>query len=237
MGNYKEGYLNLTLKEDTPMDIILLIADLASYDDDHNSNSYQRENRIKKLKNKNNNELFKSQYLSWLILDIFENITFETKDVDGKYGWHYFAGYKTNILLEESNSKKNIENFTKIYHKILDEDICYEDAIQYIIKRKFKRINFYIRYNSKYYDNEFEKILNFLKPYIEETEECLGEIYDEDGFLRKNYYLNESTFEKIIAKQKHMCKGCPNEPRDEVKCKNYKFCSIAYNNGKNNITQ
>ena len=34
MGNYKEGRLDFTLKEDTPMDIIMVAVDLADYNDD-----------------------------------------------------------------------------------------------------------------------------------------------------------------------------------------------------------
>lgn len=234
MGNSKTGYLNLTLKENTPMEIILLMADLASYDDDRNSNLSQRENRIEKLRDKDKHELFgKYSYLLWLILHIGEDIDFEIKDINGEYGWYNFYGYKANILLEESGLEKNIENFEEFYCKILDEEIYYQDAIQYISKHKFKRINFYIRHCSKYYNNEFDKIFDFLKPYIEETEECLGEIHDEDGFLRKNYYLDESIFKKIIAKQKYICEGCPNKTRDDVKCENYDFCNIAYENGRN----
>lgn len=234
MGNYKTGHLNLTLKENTPMEIILLLADLASYDDDRLPNSNFRKERIEKLKNKNNHEIFNSLYLDYLILDSSEDINFEIQNPDGKFRWYNFNGYKANILLEESGLEKNFENFEKFYCQTLDEDIRYQESIQYISQHKFRKINFYFSHGSKYYDNEFDKIFNFLKPYIEETEECLGEIRDEDGYLGKDYYLHETTFKKIITKQKYMCEGCPNKfgRKDNVKCENYEFCSIAYDNGQ-----
>lgn len=231
MGNYKEGYLSLNLKKDTPIEIILLMADLLDYSDDiFSTKIHTREERIKNLRYKNEDNLFKSENLSFIRSEIY----FEIKNLNNKFEWFDLDGYKASVLLDESGFEKNIKNLEKFYCNMLDEEKKYQKTIEYIIKHKFRKIGFYFYIYSKNYDNEFDKIFKFLKPYIEETGECLGKIHDEDGFLRKDYYLNENIFNKIIEKQIYMCKGCVNERyiQDNVKCKNYEFCSIAYDNGK-----
>ena len=187
MGNYKEGHLDIILKENTPMEIILLMMDLANYNDDiFSPEKKTREERIARLKYKNQDELFKSEYLDWVHLDII----FEILGIDNKFDWYTYEEYEAYILLNESGLENNLKNLEEFYYDVLDSDKKYHKVIEHILQHKFRKIKFHFSICSKYYDNELDKIFEFLKSYIEETEECLGEIHDEDGYLGKEYYYN-----------------------------------------------
>ena len=233
MGNYKEGRLDFTLKEDTPMDIIMVAVDLADYnDDDYLPDKETRKERIGKLKHNNSDALFKSEYLDWIHL----NLSFRMKDLDGSHFWDDDYFYRAYVRLIDSGFDVNLSNMEDIYCKSLEEVLTCEEMRQCVMRHKFDQVRISITYCSKYYDNEFDKLFNFFKPYIEETDECLGEIHDEDGYIRKDYYLDGSIYNRIIEKQKLMCEGCPAKRgrQENVKCENYEFCSVAYDNGVKN---
>ena len=51
MGNYKEGYLELYLKKDTPFTVIESLVDLSYFDGDFKNGKDLRAERIQRLKN------------------------------------------------------------------------------------------------------------------------------------------------------------------------------------------
>ena len=55
-------------------------------------------------------------------------------------------------------------------------------------------------------------------------------VEDEDGYLRKDFYLDSNLFNKEMQKRKVVCEGC----RKYVKnydCDNYIYCSEAFARG------
>lgn len=221
MGNYKSGFLDLDIKEDVDINELIPILSLASPDNNYD----KKEERI----NKNREKLPNSKYLDRVSLDV----KFLT-DFFGEDHWLSYDYYMAYVELKESGLSITRENFEEVLWRCLDKDfddqVKYEDFINDIKKKMYKKIHFSFSCTTKQYDGEIKKIFLYMKEFMEETNELVGEIKDEDGFLFEQYYYNDNILKEILETQEKMCIGCSRKPKD-YKCKNYKFCIIAYKNG------
>lgn len=90
-----------------------------------------------------------------------------------------------------------------------------------------------IRFCMKGYNQLGEKYINWLKPFMDnKLSNYLGEIKDEDGTYKKQFFIDDTILKKEIDSRKYICNGC-NNFNENFLCDNFDICKRAYNIGFN----
>lgn len=250
MGNYKEGFLEIPLKNNTPLSIIEPFIILQNYETDKflQDGKTSKDARISKYlkylkdmgnktayscgldKNKENLiVLMKSLFLDRVIVEVHFNILlpwcnefFEIDDI----------GYVAYCDYMHSKLDKTMENFDKVYGMYSDDraKITYRKVHSAFKSREFSNVVIRVRICSKQYDNEFDKIVEYLRPYID-SDDVIGKIKDEDGWLNKKFF-KDSREDVDLAVMKYSCVGCPSY-NEGVNCDEFINCQRAFVNGIN----
>ena len=227
MGNYKQGYLELYLKKDTPFTVIESLVDLSYFEDDFKKNKDLKAERIQRLK-KNRKEKFFKGAIERLYIEVEPVVKELDVTINGQidlkgyvvYSYcvdHYITDLK---MFEDLYCDNNFTNGIGI--------TAIKSALK---KRRFEKIAVMVSVNSKGYNGEFDDLIEYLKPYLVENHpNKLGHIADEDGYLCKDFYLDIDYFNKEMSKRKVICKGCRKFTTD-CDCENYMFCSEAFAKG------
>lgn len=250
MGNYKEGFLEIPLKNNTPLSIIEPFILLQNYETDKflQDGKTSKDARIikylkylKELDNKkayycgldSNKEnlivLMKSPFLNRLFVEVRFNILLpwcnEFFEID-EIGYVAYCDYMHSKL------EKTMENFDKVYEDYSEhkEKITYRKVHSAFKSREFSNVVIYVRICSKQYDNEFDKIVEYLRPYID-SDDVIGKIKDEDGWLNKKFF-KDSREDVDLAVMKYSCIGCPSY-NEGVNCEEFIDCQRAFVNGIN----
>ena len=226
MGNYKEGYLDLYLKKDTPFTIIESLVDLCYFDGDIKKGNNYREERIQRLK-KNRKEKFFKGNIENLHIELspmnksIDSAPNGIMDLEAYVAYSYCVDhYITDLKMFED---LYCENFTK--------GISITSIKSALKKRRFETICVFVQVNSKVYKTEFDDLIDYLRPFlIESHPNRLGHIEDEDGYLCKDFYLDADYFNKEMLKRKFLCESCKRYKLN-YDCENYNFCSEAFAKG------
>ena len=227
MGNYKEGYLELYLKKDTPFTVIESLVDLSYFDGDFKNGKDLRAERIQRLK-KNRTEKFFEGNIENLHIELSPQIKGLDSTLNGMIDLKGYAVYSYCI----DHYITDLKMFEDLYCDDTFTNGIGITAIKSALKkRRFEKIFVEVRVNSKRYNTEFDDLIDFLRPFlIENHPNKLGHVEDEDGYLRKDFYLDSNLFNKEMQKRKVVCEGC----RKYVKnydCDNYIYCSEAFARG------
>ena len=205
MGNYKEGYLELYLKKDTPFTVIESLVDLSYFDGDFKNGKDLRAERIQRLK-KNRTEKFFEGNIENLHIELSPQIKGLDSTLNGMIDLKGYAVYSYCI----DHYITDLKMFEDLY---CDDNFTNGIGITAIKsalkKRRFEKIFVEVRVNSKRYYTEFDDLIDFLRPFlIENHPNKLGHVEDEDGYLRKDFYLDSNLFNKEMQKRKVVCEGC-----------------------------
>ena len=82
----------------------------------------------------------------------------------------------------------------------------------------------------KGYKNLCEEFIDWIKPYANIKYNYLGNIHDEDGYMNKDFFLDDTEFKKEIEKTKIVCGDCE-KFCETAFCNNYFYCKKAFDKG------
>lgn len=228
MGNYKEGYIQVYLRADTPMTVIESLVDLMYFPSDYKNNKDLKSERIERLKNTRKEKFFKGE-IDRLMVDIDPTFapldTHNVQTLDMNFYVvhcycldHYITDFK---MLEDLYCD---ENFTK--------GIGITAVKNALKKRKFTNLWVRVSVNAKQYTSELDDLMDYLRPYlIQDHPNKVGHIHDEDGYLNKDIYLDRDLVNREIASRKYLCGGCEKYQKN-YDCPYWKRCFRAYEIGK-----
>lgn len=238
MGNYKEGFLEIPLQKDTPLSVIEPFVILEHFfgDKDLKNDRTSRESRIERYiqsikKSSGNNEklltMLSSAAIGRLYIDIHFNIFLpwcnEMFEID-ELGYVAYCDFMSRPF------DKTMENFNKLYEFYSNKDLTFRKLNNNVKLKTFYNVILYIKVCSKQYSDEFDKIINFLRPYID-SDDILGKIQDEDGYLNKKFF-KDSREDVDLAVMSFCCPGCKSY-NPGVNCDDFYSCKIAFKNGIN----
>ncbi len=229
MGNYKEGYIQVFLRNDTPMTVIESLVDLMYFPSDYKDGKDLKSDRIMRLKNTRKEKFFQGE-IGRLMVEIdptfmpLESHSLQTLDMN-LYVIHCYCldHYITDFKMMEDLYCD--EKFT--------QNIGITSVKKALKKRKFSNLWLRVLVNAKQYTSELDDLIDFLKPYlVKGHENKVGHIKDEDGYLNKDIYLDKDFFKKQLISRKYICEGCE-DYKPNFDCENWKKCKTAYEKGLN----
>lgn len=146
-------------------------------------------------------------------------------------------------LINETWNEFSFE-FGKIYGKKESNGEMYIDCVyekEYLEDIKLYQIpepevsGLYISINirtKKYIKDSFDTFLSFIYPYMSDDNPMyLGNIRDEDGFYRKDYFFDENQAKQNLENRIKFCDGCE-MLKGVVPCSYEPICRRSYEIGK-----
>lgn len=231
MGNYKEGFLEVVLKPDTPLEIKEAILNIGYYKGDVNTNNHDK--RLKALKSRPE-KFFQSDYIGWL------------------HPIFMFASY-----LPWDNSEKiflsveefaTLEYFRKCHYKTKEEfnalslsdeffDLSITDMRKLIKSPNYEELWVRVSVMNKYYTSELDDFVDFIRPYLlddykNQADAPIGHIEDEDGYLNKDIYAFKDLTSQILKSREKVCSGCKSyNLKGNYVCSEYERCKMVFERG------
>lgn len=156
----------------------------------------------------------------------------------------------SNDFLETESYKKFQFLFQEIYYSEKQKSLLVSEEKIEEGEMVFCGYLLTLKLHSKNYDNEGEKIIHFLRDYIEPEfynikYRFLG--YDEDGnhyktpflgyitnskIFHQDFFLDNDFYKKLHDSHKYLCDSCQN---DSFQCKHWLHCKNAYYAGVESI--
>lgn len=224
MGNYKEGSIIVMLDKETPLSIIESFIDIMWFDKDYKNSEQYRNKRINALSRKSE-KFFQSDILGDFKVDVKALIELPWMRHSVYVDLNYLIAF---LKCEKKYNQKY--NVTEIEAEYLD-NITITQAKKSLTSKKIEGFAIKLSIQSKYYINEFEDCLDFVRPYLVKGHTpCVGHIEDEDGTLSKDIYIDSNYFENQMKQRVHICGGCP-EYSLKVNCSTFERCKRAYLKG------
>ena len=140
--------------------------------------------------------------------------------------WDYPSFEFGFILKYEDNEDIELIEFDKSNPNLNNEDVYPKNMLNYLYGY-YLRIDFCMNG----YQQLGEKYVNWLKPFMDNSIiEYLGEIEDEDGHYKKQFFINENIFIEEMNSRKYICEGCDYFNKDYL-CENFNLCKKSYDKG------
>lgn len=253
MGNYKTASAVFVLDKETPYSIIELFIDMMMFKGDIKyTNGFSNRdlrlqsvveslNKSKCFKNSNLNidkNRIESYRVSILPIVPFSKLSQGVKDCldvsknEVALELSYYISYMF-FKAKNPNIRLNGHILDVALNEFRDTNELSITAVKNAIKSKgYTKIKICLDVCSKYYDNDFEIFVKFLKPYLIKNHPLkIGKVSDEDGYINRGIYLDNEIFKKMLEDREYVCNGC-DKFSNEVDCPFFKYCNRAYKIGK-----
>ena len=215
------------INKGTPMEILEQVFGLMTYPEEPFS---IRDDRISALREKYpsstllSDEIFKMRITIDFLCDFGSYLDFDSvkaiADFQKKDIW--FDNINDAIEYLE-NHKECDDNF------VMPINTSYEEILNSVGNmRLYSGFLVAISCCSKSYNNEFDKIYAFFKPWFNViSNDMIGHIEDEDHTLSKSYYYDEKYFEEEMEERKIVCVGCSKYCAG-YECSMYEYCQLPH---------